>query len=84
MLLQSNFLFPVLNRKTIFSKKFSYFLRVLFAFAKSFVLMTAKLPEVKNNLLEDPQWDCIVSKNTCFQQIFMKEKIKKTKEILRW
>ena len=37
MLLQSYFLFPVLNRKTMFSKKISYFLRLLFAFTKTFV-----------------------------------------------
>ena len=43
--------------------------------------------KVRNNLLEleemNPQWDCIVSKNTCFQQIFMGTE-KKSKESLRW
>ena len=37
MLLQSHFLFPVLTRKTIFSEKFSKFLRLLFAFTNIFV-----------------------------------------------
>ena len=37
---------------------------------------------MRNNLREEmnPEWDCIVSKNTCFQQIFM-ETEKKRKEI---
>ena len=43
--------------------------------------MTVKLPKVRKNLLEEmnPQWNCIVLKNTCFQQIIMgtKKKIKK-------
>ena len=36
-------------------------------------LMTVKLLNVRNNLLEEmnPEWDRIVSKNTCFQEIFM-------------
>ena len=44
--------------------------------------MTVILPNVRNNLLEEmnPQWDCIVSKNTCFQQISMGTE-KKSKEI---
>ena len=47
--------------------------------------MTVRLPKVKNNLLEEmhPQWDSIVLKNTCFQQIFMGTK-KKSKEIFQW
>ena len=45
MLLQSYFLFPVLNRKTIFSKKFSYFLRLLFAFTKIFVFTDDQITE---------------------------------------
>ena len=45
MLLQSYFPFPVLNRKTIFSKKFSYFLRLLFAFAKIFVFNDGQITE---------------------------------------
>ena len=66
------FRFLYLNRKTISSKEFSYFLRLLFAFSKIY-LMTVKLPKVRNNLLEEMnhEWDCTVSKNTCFQQIFM-------------
>ena len=46
--------------------------------------MTVKLPKVRNNLLEEinPEWDCIVSKNTFFQQIFMGTE-KKSKEIFR-
>ena len=45
MLLQSNFPFPVLNRKTIFWKKKSYFLRLLFAFTKSFVFNDGQITE---------------------------------------
>ena len=61
MLLQSHFPFAVLNRKTIFSKKNLYFLRLLFAFTKIFEFNTVKLPKVKNNLSEEmnPEWDCI-------------------------
>ena len=73
MLLQSYFPFPALNRKTIFSKKNSYFLRLLFAFTKIFVFNDGKLTNLRNNLLEEkkPEWACFVSKNTCLQQIFM-------------
>ena len=41
--------------------------------------MTVKLPKVRNNLLEqmNPAWDCIVSKNTCFQQMGTEKKSKK-------
>ena len=41
--------------------------------------MTVKLPKVRNNLLEqmNPEWDCIVSKNTCFQQMGTEKKSKK-------
>ena len=44
--------------------------------------MTVKLPKKRNNLLEEmnPKWDCIVSRNTCFQQIFIATE-KKSKEI---
>ena len=47
--------------------------------------MTVKLPKVRNNLLEEmsPEWDCIVSKDTCFYYIFM-ETEKKSKEIFRY
>ena len=46
--------------------------------------MTVKLTKVRNNLEEmNPQWDCIVSKNTCFQQNFKRTE-KKSKEILQW
>ena len=49
-----------------------------------FYLMTVKLRKVRNNLLKEmnPKWDCIISKNTCFQQIFMGAE-KESKEILR-
>ena len=84
MLLQSYFPFLVLNRKTILSKKKkkkSNLLRLLLAYAKTFVFNDGQITKVGNNLLEeiDPQWNCIVSKNTCFQQIFMeaKRKVKK-------
>ena len=45
--------------------------------------MTVKLSKIRKNLLEEmnPQWNAIVSKNTCFQQIFMGTE-KKSKEIL--
>ena len=83
MLLQSYFPFLVLNRKTILSKKKkkSNLLRLLLAYAKTFVFNDGQITKVGNNLLEemDPQWNCIVSKNTYFQQIFMeaKRKVKK-------
>ena len=38
--------------------------------------MTIKLSKVRNNLFEEMnrQWDCTVSKHTCFQRIFMGKK----------
>ena len=44
--------------------------------------MTVKLLKVRNNLFEEmnPEWNFIVSKNMCFQQIFMGTE-KKNKEI---
>ena len=45
MLLQSYFPFPVLNRKTIFSKNFSNFLRLLLAFTKIFVFNNGQITE---------------------------------------
>ena len=34
--------------------------------------MTVKLPQVRTNFFKEmnPQWDCVISKNTRFQQIF--------------
>ena len=50
-------------------------MRLLFAFTKVIVFteIKAKLPKVRNNLLEqiNLQWDHIVSTNTCFQRILM-------------
>ena len=46
MLSQSYFPFPVLNRKTIFSNKFSNFLRLLLPFTKSFVFNDGQITEV--------------------------------------
>ena len=47
-------------------------MRLLFAFTKVIVFTEtkAKLPKVRNNLLEqiNLQWDHIVSTNTCFQR----------------
>ena len=60
-------------------------MRLLFAFTKIFVyLITLKLQKATNNLLEEmnPEWGSIVSKNTCFQQIFMGTE-KKSKETFR-
>ena len=69
------FPFPALNRKTIFyfKKKKSYFLRLRSAFTKIFVFNNGQITECYSNLLEEMnhKWDCIVSKNTCFQQIFV-------------
>ena len=81
MLLQSYFPFPVLNRKTIFSIKFSYFLRLLFLFTKIFVSNDGQITKGEKFVLKEmnPQWDYIVSKNTCFQKIFMGTE-KKSKE----
>ena len=47
--------------------------------------MTVKLSKVRNNLLQEmkPRQDCIVSKNTCFHQIFMGTG-KKSKETFQW
>ena len=75
-----------IKHKNYFFEKNSYFLRLLFAFTKIFVFNDGqKLTEVRNNFLEEmnPQWDCIVSKNTCFQQIFRGTE-KKSKKILQW
>ena len=84
MLLQSYFPFPVLNRKLIFLKKFQIS-SVYYLFSQRFLyLTTVKLPKVGNNLLEEmnPQRNCTVSKNTYFQQIFMRAE-KKIKEFFR-
>ena len=70
MMLQSYFLFPVLNRNT---KNIDIF-RYLTCFQRSLYLITVKLLKVRNNLFDEmnPEWgECTVSKNTCFQQIFM-------------
>ena len=47
--------------------------------------MTVKLTKVRNNIFFEMncQWDCIVSKNICFQRVFMGTK-KKGKETFRW
>ena len=45
MLLQSYFPFLALNRKTIFSEKYSYFLRLLFAFTMIFVFNDGQITE---------------------------------------
>ena len=45
MLLQSYFPLPVLNRKTIFSKNFSNFWRLLLAFTKMFVFNNGQITE---------------------------------------
>ena len=72
-------------------KQKNYFFRITliyFAFTicfhKDLYLMTVKLPNLRNNLLEEmnPKWDCIVSKNMCFPQIFMATE-KKSNEIFR-
>ena len=47
MLLQSYVPFPVLNRQTNFSKKFSHFLRLLFSFTKIFVFNDGQITESK-------------------------------------
>ena len=75
MLLQPYLPFPVLNRKTIFSKKIQMYCVYYLLSQRFLYLMTIKLPKVRNNLLVEmnPQWDCIVSKNMCFQQIFMEK-----------
>ena len=70
-----------LNRKTIFSKKkISNFLHS----QRFLYLMAVKLPKVGNSLLEEMNWqrNYIVSKSTCFQQIFMGAE-KKSKEFFQ-
>ena len=79
MLLQSCFLFPVLNRKNIFQKNSC----VYYLLSQRFLyLMIVKLPKVGNNLLEEvnSRRNCIISKNTCFQQMRAE---KKSREIFR-
>ena len=51
---------------------------------RSLYLMTVKLRKMGKNLPDDinPQLQCIVLKNKCFQQIFMGAE-KKSKEIFR-
>ena len=58
--------------KTIFSKRFLYFSRLLFAFTKIFVFNDSQIPKVKNNLLEEmnPEWNCIVSKKHALSKHF--------------
>ena len=46
MLSQSYFPFPVLKRKTIFSKKISNFLRLLLPFTKRFVFNDGQITEI--------------------------------------
>ena len=86
MLLQSYFPFPALNKQTTFFKKSFHISCIYYLLFQRFLyLMTVNLPNVRNNLLEEMnrQWDCIVSKSTWFQQIFMGTK-KKSKETFRW
>ena len=66
MLLQSYFPFPVINENFQISCVYRMLSERLLH------LMTVKLPKVENNPLEEmnTEWDCIVSKTTCFQQIF--------------
>ena len=55
-------------------QKFFQISCVYYLFSQRFLyLITVKLLKVGNNLLQEmnPQCDCIFSKNTCFQQIFM-------------
>ena len=58
-------LFPVFNRKTIFSRNL-HISCVYYLLSQRFLyLMTVKLPKVRNNLPEEinPKWDYIVSKS---------------------
>ena len=59
--------------KLVFEKKFHISCFYYLLSQRFLYLMTVKLPSVRNNLLEEmnTQWDCIVWKNTCFQQIFI-------------
>ena len=68
MLLQSYFPFPVLNRKPIFSKNISNFLRLLLAFTKIFVFNVGQITEGEKQSprRDNPQKNRIVSKNTRF------------------
>ena len=83
MLLQSYFPFLVLIN-LFFQKKICISCVYYLLSQRFFYLMTVKLRKVRNNLLKEmnPKWDCIISKNTCFQQIFMGTE-KESKEILR-
>ena len=67
-------MFPVKYKKAISSNKNVHISCAYYLLSQRFLyLMTLKLPKVRNNLLEEmnPQSDCIVSKNTCFQEIIM-------------
>ena len=83
MLLQSYFPFLVLIY-LFFQKKIRISCVYYLLSQRFFYLMTVKLRKVRNNLLKEmnPKWGCIISKNTCFQQIFMGTE-KESKEILR-
>ena len=83
MLFQSYFPCPVFKQKNCFYKKIIHISWISYLLSQRFLhLMTVILPIVRNNRVEEmnPQWDCIVSKNTCFQQISMGTE-KKSKEI---
>ena len=66
------------------SKQFSSSLRFLLIVISKVLVsieIEVKLPKVRNNLLKqiNPQCDCIVSKNTCFQRILMGNREKRRK-----
>ena len=86
MLFQSYFPFPVFKQKNYFYKKIIHISWISYLLSQRFLhLMTVILPIVRNNRLEEinPQWDCIVSKKTGFQQIFMGIE-KKSKDVCPW
>ena len=80
MLLQSYFPFLVKQTNYFFQKNF-HISCIYYLLSQRFLyLMTVKLTKVRHSLFMEMnrKWDRIVSKNTCFQRIFMGAKKKRS------
>ena len=76
------FSFSCIKQRNYFFQKIFYSFCIYCLLSQRFLyLMMVKLTKVRNNLFEEinRQWDCIVSKNTCFQQILTGTKKKSKK-----